>query len=442
MSARDLIIVGAGVTGSALAWLVTHYMPGIRRILLIERRSAPGLVNSNVTNNSQTLHRGDIETNYPLEKALQVKWGAELLGAFVDQHLPDGRLVIPKQVIAVDDEVETLEARFREFRQHYPDIELLDVDGINRVEPMVMQGRDPDQPIVSLWSPRGHAVDYHALAEKFIELARGNGVEIEILYNTAIDRVEPARDGFVVRANRVAYQTRFVYLAAGNSSLNFAHDLGYERNIALLPVAGSFYKHTRPGGVLRGKVYTMQNPKLPFAAIHGDPAVYNEDETRFGPTARPMPIFERDSWRTFAEFLDVGTMTPRGGVALARILSDPTMLGFGLWNMVYDVPIVGKYAFLRDVRKVVPSLGIDDIILDKGAGGIRGQPIDLVNGVIAKGHDRFVAPDAPYAHTIAPSPGASFCLGNAVELARIISERLGHPFDEARLLADLGLPAI
>lgn len=436
----DIIVVGGGVSGTALLWTIAHYMPGIRRVLFIERRKNVGMVNSNVTNNSQTLHRGDIETNYGLEKALQVKWGAELLGAFVDRYLPNSKLVIPKQVIAVDGEVATLRARFDEFKPHYPDIELLDDDGITRVEPMVMQGRDPNQPIVSLWSPRGHAVDYHALAVKFLELARHSGVEIDVLYETGVDSIERSRDGFIVRADHVAYQGRFVYVAAGNSSLNFAHRLGYERDLALLPVAGSFYRHTKQGGLLYGKVYTMQNPKLPFAAIHGDPAVYNPDETRFGPTARPMPIFERDSWRTLWEFLDVGTLTPRGMLAVGRILMDPTMLTFGLWNMVYDIPVVGEYAFLRDVRKVVPSLGIDDITLDYGAGGIRGQPVDLNRGIIAKGRDRFVAPDAPYAHTIAPSPGASFSLGNGVEIARIISERLEHPFDEARLRADLGLP--
>lgn len=439
---HDVIIVGGGVSGTALLWTLVNYMPGIRRVLFIERRKGVGMVNSSVTNNSQTLHRGDIETNYELPRALQVKWGAELLGAFVDQHLPDSMLVIPKMVIAVDGEVPKLEARFREFKPNYPDIELLGPEQIARVEPAVMEGRDPSQPIVSLWSPRGHAIDYHALAEEFIELARRqSNVEIDVLYSTQVDAIEHARDGFVVRADRVAYQTRFAYVAAGNSSLNFAHRLGYELDLGLLPVAGSFYRHTRRGGLLRGKVYTMQNPKLPFAAIHGDPAVYNPDETRFGPTARPMPIFERDSWRTLWEFLDVGMMTPRGALAFARIVADPTMFRFGLWNMVYDVPFVGKQAFLRDVRKVAPGLNIDDIALDKGAGGVRGQPVDLNRGVIAKGRDRFVAPDAPYAHTIAPSPGASFCLGNAVELARVIGERLQHPFEEARLRADLGLPA-
>lgn len=432
----DVIVIGGGVSGTALLWVLAHYSDA-KRILFIERRMGVGLVNSNVTNNSQTLHKGDIESNYDLEKALVVKWGADLLGSFVDQHLPHGRLVIPKQLIAVDDEIPELERRYHAFKPHYPDIQLLDAAGIAAVEPKVMEGRDPKQKIAALYSPQGHAVNYHMLAEKFLELARASGKEIDVLYGTSVNSIERAAHGFNVRANGVVHSAKFVNVSAGSGSLLFAHALGYELDLALLPVAGSFYTNRRVGGLLKGKVYTMQNPKLPFAAVHGDPAVYNTDETRFGPTARPLPLLERDSWRTMAEFFDIGTVTPRGFWSLFKILCDLTIAKFALWNMVFDIPWIGKHAFLRDARKIVPSLGIDDIVLDKGAGGVRGQPISLKTGAIVKGRDRFIPEHDPIAFTLAPSPGASFCLGNAVELMRAIVKRTDITFDEARLNTDL-----
>ncbi|OGL71682.1 hypothetical protein A3C09_02890 [Candidatus Uhrbacteria bacterium RIFCSPHIGHO2_02_FULL_47_44] len=432
----DVIVVGGGVSGTALLWVLSHYSSA-KRILFIERRKGVGMVNSNVTNNSQTLHKGDIESNYALDKALQVKWGADLLSAFVDEHLPHGKLVIPKQLIAVDHEIDELTTRFHAFKSHYPDIQLLDREGIAALEPKVMEGRDPNQKIASLYSPRGHAVNYHLLAEKFLELARQGGAEIDVLYNTSVQSIDRAAHGFNVKADGVIHSAKFVNVSAGSASLLFAHALGYEQDLALLPVAGSFYTNKRVGGLLQGKVYTMQNPKLPFAAVHGDPAVYNTDETRFGPTARPLPLLERDSWRTLAEFLDIGTITPRGIWSLLKIVCDPTIGKFAAWNMVFDLPWIGTHAFLRDARKIVPSLGIDDIMLDKGAGGVRGQPFSLVTGQIVKGRDRFIPKDAPIAFTLAPSPGASYCLGNAVELSRAIAERTSIQFDERRLLADL-----
>ena len=57
-----------------------------------------------------------------------------------------------------------------------------------------------------------------------------------------------------------------------------AKSLGYGKNLSVLSMAGSFY--TAPK-VLNGKVYTIQMPKLPFAAIHGDPEVHNAEVTTF-----------------------------------------------------------------------------------------------------------------------------------------------------------------
>ncbi len=432
----DAIIIGAGVTGAAQAWLLALHTDA-KRILVIERREKPGEVNSNVTNNSQTLHRGEIETNYDLERALRVKWGSDLLEGFCRRHLPDGSMVIQKQVIAVDGETDRLKLRFDEFRKHFSDIRLLGPDDITKVEPMVMEGRDPQQDIVSLYTPHGRAVDYHQLACKFIELAQeasGNGVTVDVLYNLEVERIEPSRDGFVVRtADGVAHTGRYVSVCAGSGSLLHAHALGYHKEYALLPVAGSFYRSVRSGGLLEGKVYTMQLPKLPFAAVHGDPAVYNPDETRFGPTARPLPMLERHNYATIWEFLRVGLVSPRGILALMKILADWDISKFALENMLYEWPYVGKRAFLRRARKVIPSLRPEDIILDKGAGGVRGQPVNLVSGELRKDADRVIATDAPIAFTLAPSPGASFCLGNAVEIVRDMQDKIGLQFREGNM---------
>lgn len=73
----DVLIIGAGVSGSALAYVLSKYT-NIKKIALIEKESKAAQVNSNTHNNSQTLHFGDIETNYKLEKAKKVKRAADL----------------------------------------------------------------------------------------------------------------------------------------------------------------------------------------------------------------------------------------------------------------------------------------------------------------------------------------------------------------------------
>ena len=52
-------------------------------------------------------------------------------------------------------------------------------------------------------------------------------------------------------------------------------------------------------------MYTIQNDKLPFAAVHGDPDVLVPTKTRFGPTALLTPMLERYNRESFFDFLRV-----------------------------------------------------------------------------------------------------------------------------------------
>ena len=326
-------------------------------------------------------------------------------------------------------------ARYEAFRPEFPAIYLLGREELSHIEPMTMAGRKPDQPIVALHTDRGYAVDYHKLSQSFVATAKRGGAQIDFCFHLEVDSITCAKSGgFIVKMGTDEVHARAVLVAAGSPSLVFAQSLGYGTDYAILPVAGSFY---RTRNLLNGKVYTVQNPKIPFAAVHGDPAVYDRKETRFGPTARPMPLLERHHYKTFFEFMRTGTATPRGLWAALRVAGDWDITRFLIKNAMYDLPIIGKRVFLTDARKIVPSLVARDLTLDRGAGGIRGQLIDKRTGTIARGKDKIVGDGIIF--TMAPSPGASYCLGNAVEDARTLATFLGddYRFDEAGMRRDL-----
>lgn len=404
---------------------------------MVERRHAVAQVNSNVVNNSQTLHSGEIETNYSLEAALKVRSGADLVAGFLERFAPSGTcLRIHKMVLGVGAaEATAVTERYDAFLPKFPDIRLLDRDELAEVEPHVMIGRHPKQRIVALYTSRGYAVDYRKLSELFVRTAKEGPAELEFCFHLGVDWiVRKDGGGFIVKMGGDEAHARAVIVAAGSPSLVFAQALGYGTEYAMLPVAGSFY---RTRNLLRGKVYTVQNPKIPFAAVHGDPAVYDKRETRFGPTAKPMPLLERHHYATFLEFMRTGTATPRGLWAALKVAGDWDITKFLLRNAAYDLPFVGKRVFLRDARKIVPALEAKDLTLDRGAGGIRGQLVDKRAGKIARGHDKIVGDGIIF--VMAPSPGASYCLGNAVEDARTLGTFLGdgYRFDEAGMRRDL-----
>ena len=78
-----MLIVGGGVVGTALLYTLSKYTD-IKNIGLIEKYSDFGLVNSASYNNSQTLHFGDIETNYSIEKAKSVKRMADMVMKYLE----------------------------------------------------------------------------------------------------------------------------------------------------------------------------------------------------------------------------------------------------------------------------------------------------------------------------------------------------------------------
>src|SRR6056297_362030 len=160
----DLIIVGGGISGASLLYTTAKFTD-IESIALLEKESEIAAINSDHTNNSQTLHFGDIETNYTLEKAEKVKEGAEMLAGYLENADPDREMHSKrsKMVLAVgDEEVEQLEARYHEegFGDLYPKLRAIEREEIAELEPAVVEGRDPDKEMLALQTPDGYVVDY------------------------------------------------------------------------------------------------------------------------------------------------------------------------------------------------------------------------------------------------------------------------------------------
>ncbi|MBD0344355.1 MAG: FAD-dependent oxidoreductase, partial [Coleofasciculus sp. Co-bin14] len=83
----EVAVIGGGISGTALLYSLSHYT-NISRLVLIEKNPEVALGNSHKTSNSQTLHFGDIETNYTLEKAQKVKRAATLVKNYILRHDP------------------------------------------------------------------------------------------------------------------------------------------------------------------------------------------------------------------------------------------------------------------------------------------------------------------------------------------------------------------
>lgn len=432
---QDVVIIGGGISGSALLYLLARYTD-LKSLTLLEKCNGIAVLNSHGRNNSQTLHCGDIETNYTLEKAVKVKAGASMVVNYARQ-LPSSEHILykySKMVLGVgEQECDLLAERFKVFSPHYDKMQLWDADGISRIEPNVVWGRNERIAALGVLDDYS-AVNFQALADSFIAQAKStDDKDVNVHINTRVSQIHPIENGFELITNKGTMRSRFVVVSAGGHSLLFAQRMGYGKEYACLPVAGSFYYTP---DVLRGKVYTVQNDKLPFAAIHGDPDLLMRGKSRFGPTALVLPMLERHNYSTVHEFFSV----TRPGLSVLKVMWDlfkvKDIRRYMLKNMLFEIPYIRQRLFLKDARKIVPTLQLQDLTFAKKIGGIRPVMIDKINRKLHLGEAK-INPNNGIIFNMTPSPGATSCLQNAEQDMRYIVEFLGCNLNEAQLDQEL-----
>jgi len=180
----------------------------------------------------------------------------------------------------------------------------------------------------------------------------------------------------------------------------------------------------------------VQNDALPFAAIHGDPDVLVPGETRFGPTALVLPILERYNFKTLPDFFQVFRFDRRVAKVLWDLLRVSDIRNYMFKNMLFEVPLIRKWLFLKDVRKIIPSLKFRDLKFAHKVGGIRPQLIDKEHCKLLMGEAK-IDTGIGGIFNMTPSPGGTSCIENAETDMRTIARHLGANIDENALHRDL-----
>lgn len=456
MEKYELAIIGGGVTGTAELDLAAR-VTGIRSMALLESRLNLGEENSAVWMNANTLHRG-WETQHAYEQVKRDSHSADMIVAYA-KHFGLDSIVqqFPKMLLAVGDkEIGKLNERYQQMRGLFPGLQLLDAKGIARVEPNVMRGRPASQKVAALYRAQNeYAVDYGKLAQHFVETAvkegRQAGKTVNVYTGTKVLEIKQQENGtYRIKTNNPQHpdiETRALIISAGAHSLLLAKQMGHCKYLSVAPIAGDFYRTPK---VLNGKVYTIQNPNIPFAAIHGDPDLEQQGKTRYGPTARFITRLDKfdkatgKDWRK--SFGGLKTLP-----SLVDIITDLEKTAFMAKNFLYRLPFgLDRYTILPSIRKIIPSMTAAQVERANGVGGVRPQIIDtraphgkklllgeakvIIDGdreVLIRAHEGQQASGSLIVN-MTPSPGATMCMGNAEVDIRHIARVLGVPFYQNR----------
>ena len=423
----DVAVLGAGIVGLAVARELMLRRP-VAKVLVVDRE--PGVAQHQTGHNSGVIHAGVYYTPGSLKAKLCVE-GARLMYEYCDQHaIPVERC--GKLIVAVRaDELRRLndlEARGR----------ANGVPGLRRVGPAAIGDLEPAcRGVAALHSPATGIVDFAAVARAIEAELRGKGVEFALGCEiTAIRRepavvsrqsaasdatgaTRPARAGgestVLVHAEG-AFTAGWAIVCAGLWSDRLAVTAGASADPRIVPFRGAYLRLAGPP-VVRGLVYPVPDPALPFLGVHITRQI--DGGVVLGPTA--LLVAARDGYRQPAR-LTSGIRQPL--IHSRETLRDAreTLTWPGTWGVVREFWRTGltelamassRALFVRKCAQYVPSLS--SIAIERRARyGVRAQAVGRGGRLV----DDFVIARTPGATHVrnAPSPAAtsSFALARRI----------------------------
>ncbi len=182
----DVVIVGAGVVGLAIAYEISKRED--ISVLLVDREASFGMHTS--SRNSEVIHAG---IYYPLQSAKGAFCleGRKLLYDFCDAYgVPYQKL--GKYIIATNDaEEEKLQTLYSKAKDlGYEEIRWAEKPELEREEPSLRAQR-------GLFSPETGILDSHAYMTTLLGLAENNGSVF--VANTVVDQIDMLTSGFLLR---------------------------------------------------------------------------------------------------------------------------------------------------------------------------------------------------------------------------------------------------
>ncbi len=389
------MVVGAGLVGFATACELARRHPA-RRIVVIEQETAPAAHQS--SHNSGVLHAGLYYRPGSLKARLCVEGGRRLAAYCAARGVPvarPGKLV----VALADSELGRLDALADRAAANGVRADRLSADALREREPHLAG-------LSALHVPGTGLVDFGAVASALRQDLEALGGAV--ITDCRVDGIgRPRAGGRRLDTSRGSIRARVAVFAAGAWSDRLARLDGLPGDPRVVPFRGAYRRLVGPSRELvRGLVYPVPDPRLPFLGVHFTPAP--DGSILVGPTAHLAGA--RDAYR-------LRRIVPRDA---ARTLAWP-----GTWRMARRHRRAGlaetrlsfsARALAAQVGRFYPAARAAD--LRPGPSGVRGQVVARDGELV----DDFLLAETEGALHVrnAPSPAATACLA----LGSLLADRV------------------
>ena len=378
----DYIIIGAGIVGISLGLAILERNPE-KKVLIIDKESKPGVHASG--RNSGVLHAGFYYSPDSLKAKFCRLGNLELKNFCKENSIPileTGKVVVCQN----KSDVSKLEDLFRRGVANGVDIEILDETELDKIEPAA---KTIDKFI---WSPTtavgNPKLVISQLAEKFIK----SGGKFQ--FNCSAKLVS-ANDQVLIETIYGTYSAASIINSAGAYAANLARQVNVGNQYACLPFLGAYKKSKLVDSNPRRLVYPVPNPINPFLGVHTTNTL--NGEIKIGPTA--FPVIGKEQYKLSNGF-NGSELLEFYKAAKALFKSDSVDLtGLAIEEFVklFTKPLLNK------TNKLTNSLNSNKQ-WSKYPAGIRAQIINLETKTIEM--DYIVQSDKNVVHILnAVSPG-------------------------------------
>jgi malate dehydrogenase (quinone) len=437
----DVVLVGAGIMSATLGVLLKELQPDLT-IEIFESLDGLATESSDAWNNAGTGHAALCELNYTpqkadgsvdVSKALHINEAFKISEQFWSYLVQQGRLPAPKTFIHRIPHLSFVHGAknvdyLRKRREALAANHLF--SGMEFTEdraelaewmPLVMEGRDPAEPVAATRVELGTDVNFGALTRSLIAYLKGLGGVTVHLRHEVLNLHRDADKSWRLYVNdKAADQKRtvnakFVFLGAGGGALPLLQKSGIRegRGFGGFPVSGQWLRCTNPALIERhyAKVYGKAAVGAPPMSVpHLDTRIIDgERGLLFGPFAGfTTKYLKNGSLLDFPMAIQPNNFVPMTAAAFQNISLTRYLIG-----QVLQSP----KDRLTALREFIPGAKMEDWQL-----AIAGQRVQVIKkhpkllGMLQFGTEVIFAGDGSIACLLGASPGASTAVAIMLEL--------------------------
>ncbi|MFZ0035227.1 MAG: L-2-hydroxyglutarate oxidase [Sedimentisphaerales bacterium] len=395
----DIVVIGGGIVGLASAYKIQLHYPDIR-IGVLEKEKQ--LAIHQTGRNSGVIHSGLYYKSGSYKAKNCAKGRKELIDFAAEHSIPCQ--ICGKIIVATDDtELNTLEDVFQNGMENR-------IEGVEKIGPEQISEIEPFcQGIAGIYVPCTGIIDFKEVVKKLAGLLESKSQKSKVLTCCEVTAIYKHSGIMKVTTSLGDFTTEYLINCAGLQCDRIATMDGVNPIVRIIPFRGDYYELTEKSlRKVKNLIYPVPDPAFPFLGVHftrmingtvecGPNAVFSLKREGYGKTDFSL----KDTWDSLSF---PGTW---------KLFLRHWKYGLNEYKRAFF-----KSRFLRQLQRLIPSLGIQDIKPSRA--GVRAQALGP-NGELIE--DFKIERGVNSIHILnAPSPAATASLAIGETVSQIAAE--------------------